>query len=69
MEPMKKTKFIALATPAKLDEIHAALKGYWENDTWNIADPFFDEYRAEKWNCKHRVINFSQIKPSPGCYR
>jgi integrase len=59
---MKETKFNILAMPAKMDEIHATLKGYWEKDVWNIADPFFDEYRTEKWNCKHKVINFSQIK-------
>jgi hypothetical protein len=51
-----------LATPAKLDEIHASLKGYWENDTWNIMDPFFDELRPEKWTRPEKKIGFSQFK-------
>jgi hypothetical protein len=62
MEQMKDVKFNVLATPAKLDEIHAALKGYWENDTWNMTDPFFAEFRPAKWTQHTKKIGFSQFK-------
>jgi integrase len=59
---MKETKIKVFATPAKLDEIHSALKGYWENDIWNITDPFFDEFRPEKWYVTTKTLDLSQLK-------
>lgn len=41
-----------LPTPVKINEIKEKLNGYWENDVWDIRDPFFDELRPDKWSAK-----------------
>ena len=52
-----------MVTPAKLDEISAALEGYWGNDRWDITNPAFDEFRSLKWASNNNVIDFSNLQP------
>jgi integrase len=52
-----------MVTLAKLDEITAALKDYWENDRWDIKDPFFDGLRPQKWTLLKTAIDFSRLQP------
>ncbi len=48
----------------KLQLILRELHGYWENDVWDMKDPFFDQFRQDKWKSEKRNINFSRF-PSP----
>ncbi len=50
-----------LRAPTRLDEIHAALTGYWENDRWNVCDNFFDDIRPAKWSIKNRTMDFTRL--------
>lgn len=49
---------IPACTHGKIAEMQAFLSGtYWENDVWNLSDPFFDEYRTgTTGNAVRRVI-------------
>ena len=44
-----------------MDEIHAALTGYWENDRWDVYDPFFDDIRPAKWSINNRTMDFTRF--------
>jgi len=43
----------------KRQEISSFLTGYWENDIWDITDPFFDEFRPAKYKLSIKKIDFS----------
>jgi integrase len=44
----------------KLIEIRKTINGYWENDVWDLKDPFFENYFAHGGT--DRYINFSKFK-------
>lgn len=43
----------------KTQEISSFLTGYWENDIWDISDPFFDNLRPTKWELSSKRVDFS----------
>ena len=51
-------------TVEKVTEINELLSGYWGNDVWDIADPFFDDIRPEKWSLSHKTINLLSFNPA-----
>lgn len=53
--------FQVKVTQPKQEEIIHFLTGYWKNDVWDIADPFFNELRPEKWLGGHKRIDFSTL--------
>ncbi|MDO0825381.1 tyrosine-type recombinase/integrase [Desulfosporosinus nitroreducens] len=50
-----------MPTQEKQVEINNLLSGYWENDVWDQNDPFFDNFRPEKWPKRTNKIDFSEI--------
>jgi len=47
---------------SRIAEIEAFLRGtYWENDVWDIKNPFFDEYRISTSNCNARRVVFFEF--------
>ena len=58
-----KTRLSILKAPTKLDQMHAVLTGYWENDRWDVYDPCFDGIRFATWNRNARAIDFARLGP------
>jgi integrase len=57
------TVYRTVPTPAKWQEIKETLKGYWENDQWDITDHIFDEFRTKKSTSTSKTIDFSRLQP------
>lgn len=51
-------------TEDKRVEIKKELKGYWENDVWDVKDSFFDQFRTECHIYQKRYLRFDRF-PTP----
>ncbi len=56
-----KRRLSIVKAPTRMDEIHAALTGYWENDRWDVYDPFFGDIRPAKWSTNNRTMDFTRF--------
>ncbi|BAH06663.1 tyrosine-type recombinase/integrase [Clostridium kluyveri] len=58
--------FILQQTNEKLYEMYEFLRGYWEQDIWNLKDDVFSEYRktSSRVDIKYKKINFSFFNSS-----
>jgi len=48
-------------TCKKQQEISKFLTSYWQNDVWQVDDPFFYELRTPKWSRPSKSVDFSPL--------